>query len=85
MPVQGASLAIALYRLPAAYTATLGRTDSVHVLLLGLLLTIGACAGLCVARELERQARGAWLERQQRRGTIVVPGPPSAWWSPASS
>ena len=80
VPVQGASLALALHRLPGAYVASLGRLDTVHVLLLSLLLVAGAGAGLAMGRSLERQARQAWLERRRRRGELMSPatalGPP---------
>lgn len=70
--VQGASLAVALYRLPGAYLATLGRLDTVHILLLGLLLGAGAFAGLSWSRELERRARQEWLARRWRRAAATV-------------
>jgi hypothetical protein len=68
VPVQGASLALALYRLPATYAAALGHLDTVHVLLLGLLLCGGALAALALCATMERRQRQAWLERRVRRG-----------------
>lgn len=67
LPVQGANLALALHRLPHAYTATLGHLDTAHVLLLGLLLVAGAGGALLLAREQERRMREAWLLRRMRR------------------
>lgn len=68
LPVQAISLALALWRLPATYESVLGRLDTVHVLLLGLLLIAGALAGLAIAHALERQHRQLWLARRVRRG-----------------
>lgn len=63
--MQGAHLAMALLRLPRAYTAALGRRlDGVHLLLLGLLLSLGAGAGLSLARSSELRQRQAWLRRR---------------------
>lgn len=68
LPVQGASLAMALYRLPGVYAGMLGRLDTVHVLLLGLLLAAGALAALAACQTLERRQREVWLARRVRRG-----------------
>ncbi|KAI3425232.1 hypothetical protein D9Q98_009000 [Chlorella vulgaris] len=68
LPVHATSLVMALYRLPNAYTAALGPLDTVHVLLLAILLTLGALAALMVCQALEQQQRDEWLVRRVRRG-----------------
>lgn len=69
--MHAACLALMLHRLPTAYQAALGRLDTVHVLLLGLLLGAGAAAGLALARAWEARAREAWVAGRRHRAALM--------------
>ncbi|PRW33558.1 ABC transporter permease isoform A [Chlorella sorokiniana] len=72
LPVQFASLCLALFRLPDAYEATLGRVDTVHLMLLGLILIVFSLAALWALWLAELRMRDAWLERRRRRGAAAI-------------
>ncbi|KAL4435411.1 hypothetical protein ABPG77_006173 [Micractinium sp. CCAP 211/92] len=72
LPVQACCLALALHRLPRAYASVLGRVDTVHLLLLGMLLLLGAAGGLSLAQAIECKQRVAWLGRRVRRAAATM-------------
>lgn len=72
MAVQSIGLAIALHCLPGAYTHALGHLDTVHVLLLALLLVGGAGAGLTLCQTLELKQREAWMARRMLRAAATT-------------
>ncbi len=52
--------------------ATLGRVDTVHLMLLGLILVVFSLAALWALWLAELRMRDAWLERRRRRGAATI-------------